>query len=297
MPLEADPSSALTASMNIALNVGVICDRAVEKLFRLRLGIFGRLARWCVRIAFSRVQIVVHHAGIRYEGGHMDRVFLHRLAKSTFEPYMTRLLQDSLRPGMVFIDVGSYLGYYSLVAAKVIGPKGRCYAFEPSIAAYHQLEQNIKKNGYLRTVIPTNAAVSDNAGVSDFFIRGTGPSMNSLAMYPKHWRKARYQVRTVTLDDYFHYQHLDVVKVDVEGPELSVIRGMKHAFQSGQSMVLFVEFNPEMQDAFESNATRSMLRLLEDNRFTVRFIDEERQSLVPLDIERHQYGNLHCTRF
>ena len=64
-----------------------------------------------------------------------------------WEPQETRFLLDTLRPGDVFVDVGANIGYFSLLASRLVGPAGTVLAFEPEAANYALLEANCRRNG------------------------------------------------------------------------------------------------------------------------------------------------------
>jgi predicted methyltransferase len=64
----------------------------------------------------------------------------------TFEPNETRLVQEYLRPSMTFLDVGANLGYYTALAASLVGRRGRVIAFEPSPYAFEKLHAMVVNN-------------------------------------------------------------------------------------------------------------------------------------------------------
>ena len=65
----------------------------------------------------------------------------------TFEISETRLVQAFLRPGMTFLDVGAHIGYYTLIASRLVGDAGRVHSFEPGAATRAHLEANVARNG------------------------------------------------------------------------------------------------------------------------------------------------------
>jgi predicted methyltransferase len=66
------------------------------------------------------------------------------MANDRYEPAITRLFQETLQPGMVVIDIGAHVGYYTLLAAKLVGPTGKIYAFEPEPGNNEALNKNIE---------------------------------------------------------------------------------------------------------------------------------------------------------
>ena len=75
----------------------------------------------------------------------------------TFEISETRLVQAFLRPGMTFLDVGAHIGYYTLIAARLVGDGGRVVSFEPGAATRAQLEANVARNGFRNVEIRAEA--------------------------------------------------------------------------------------------------------------------------------------------
>jgi len=145
-----------------------------------------------------------------------------------------RLLKQILKPEMVFVDVGANQGEFTLCAAKRL-PAGRVLSFEPYSQVYQQLIDNIALNGF-DNVTTYRLALSDKTGVASIMIpSGIQPDRSfneGLASLFAH-RDGHVMVETVTMnlldrvlqENPIH--RVDVVKLDVEGAELSVLRGAK----------------------------------------------------------------------
>jgi hypothetical protein len=84
-----------------------------------------------------------------------------RLLKSkVHEPNLTGLFKQAMEEGMVVVDVGAHIGYYTLIAAKLVGTKGKVYAFEPEPSNYRLLVRNIYENRYENVVAIPKAVAS-----------------------------------------------------------------------------------------------------------------------------------------
>jgi FkbM family methyltransferase len=144
-----------------------------------------------------------------------------RLMFSTYEPEQTRLFEQHVRPGSIFLDVGAHAGYYTLLSAVLAGTSGRIFSFEPNPRNYLSLERNIRING-LQNVTAIESAVS-NANGYCFFETGTGSGTGHLA------ESGTSRVRTIRLDDFArdHDIRPDFIKIDVEGAELMVLEGAR----------------------------------------------------------------------
>jgi FkbM family methyltransferase len=163
------------------------------------------------------------------------------------EPETEDFFVRFLKPGMVVIDVGAHVGKYTLLGARAVGPEGEVHAFEPNPEVFGLLERNVQING-LRNAFLHKVAVSDKEGEYDFEIC----EELTVSSFPKRatGRRVRkvVQVRCVALDPYFASQRrqADLVKVDVEGAELSVFRGAQHllGLPAGQAPAWLFEFSP-----------------------------------------------------
>jgi FkbM family methyltransferase len=136
-------------------------------------------------------------------------------------------IRDGLTPGAVFVDVGANVGFFSLMAARCVGPTGRVVAFEPIAAHAASIRSNAELNGLSIDVV--EAAVGDRHGgrtrlwVSE---HPGGATISTTDVPPDV--TGHIEVDQVTLDGLLDEGQLpvpSVVKIDVEGAELSVLRG------------------------------------------------------------------------
>lgn len=158
-----------------------------------------------------------------------------------WEPHISALLEARLREGDVFVDVGANIGYYSLCAARLVGDSGRVYAIEASPSIYDRLCQHIELNG-LPNVAPVHCAVWDSEGELDIFL---GPRKNegNTSLHPSPNRVRESKVRaaplSVLLDD-GDLGRVKMVKIDVEGAETQVIRGIVSCLDRMPEDVMFL---------------------------------------------------------
>lgn len=145
-----------------------------------------------------------------------------RILGGTYEPEQTRLFQEHVGEGATVFDVGAHVGYYTVLSAVLVGVTGRVRSFEPNPVNCDFLRRHVSLNRLGNAGIE-NVAVSDSNGTASFAF-GTGSGTGRLAA------DGTLEVRTVRLDDYCseHDIRPDFVKIDVEGAELSVLRGAGH---------------------------------------------------------------------
>ncbi len=142
------------------------------------------------------------------------------------ERYEARLLRTVLQPGASFWDVGANIGYFSLLAATVVGPRGQVVAWEPGPEAFQQLQDNIALNNVLQ-VYALPLAVADQEGTARLYLHG-GEADTGATLFQGGARSQYHEVQTTTLDTFFR-QHggppPQLLKIDVEGAELAVLQG------------------------------------------------------------------------
>jgi FkbM family methyltransferase len=167
-----------------------------------------------------------------------------------WEPNLTALFKSALAPGDVCIDVGAHIGYYTLLAARVVGPGGHVYAFEPSPSNNRALRRNIALNK-----LPNVTALDVAAGAETR--RATlyeGPATNSgqatlnaafaaKSAAPLH--ETTVEVAPVaSLVPEEEWDRTRVIKIDVEWEELDVLRGLQPVFDRGRPLSVFLEWTP-----------------------------------------------------
>ena len=148
------------------------------------------------------------------------------------EPETARFLTASLKPGMTFWDVGAHIGEYSLLAARCVGGSGHVHGFEPQPKMYEFLRRNVAANG-LSNVTSHCLAVSDRSGSAEFSLH---PEPSMAFLNPSGFvdpALPTISVMTTSLDQFWKSSGKlpNIVKVDVEGAERSVLAGAESLLQ------------------------------------------------------------------
>jgi FkbM family methyltransferase len=171
------------------------------------------------------------------------------------EPEVQHTVVGLLRPGDTFVDVGASVGFFALLAARVIGPDGAVVAFEPSTAQADSLRTNVALNDFTNVDV-AEMALSDRAGIAFLDAPGTATATLVAAAGP-----GAAAVETITLDAYRRQRpHVApaVVKVDVEGHEEAVLAGMRETLRTVRPALVV-----ELHDS------RGFVDLLTDAGYTV----------------------------
>jgi FkbM family methyltransferase len=225
----------------------------------------------------------------------------YRYLTGLHEPGTTRVIKEVLKSGMFALDVGAHAGYFTRLFAKLVGPSGRVLAFEPHPASFDVLKNNSKR---FRNIALFNCAISDRRMRVSLYESDIHSGRNSL--FPDSAENSMREVRDVEaipLDDIVGDQKVDLVKIDVEGGEIEVLRGAQFLARESSRPVLIIECNPSVLAA--RGASSSVLFLtLRDMGYQVHTINEDTGGLTPIgDVsglvealpEGHKYVNLYCT--
>jgi FkbM family methyltransferase len=140
----------------------------------------------------------------------------------SYEPAVQDAISRLLSPGGSMWDVGASIGFHTIVASRAVGPDGQVAAFEPLAANLARLRRSIELNA-MSNVLVRPVAVSDTCGTAIFF-RAPSAAMGSLVAPAASL--GEHTVPTTTLDQELKsLREPSLVKIDVEGGELSVLRG------------------------------------------------------------------------
>jgi FkbM family methyltransferase len=148
------------------------------------------------------------------------------------------LLAQLLRPDDIVIDAGANIGTHTIAFARIVGPRGRVYAFEPQPRIHQILTANVVLNG-LSHVTPINSGLSDETGWIAFPELQYGGTANfggiSLEMVDDFARKSaatrRQKVAVAPLDEILSLDRLRLIKADIEGMEAEMLRGARQTIE------------------------------------------------------------------
>jgi FkbM family methyltransferase len=165
----------------------------------------------------------------------------HIRATGSWEPDMAAHLRRSLRPGMTFVDVGAHVGYFSVLASALVGPRGRVVAVEPEPGNAALLRANLWRNGCANAVV-LEVAAHDRQGHLPLARNSVNRGGSNLL------GGGDLLVPCAALDDLLDAlgpPAADVVKVDAEGTDHLVLRGMARALARPGASVA-VEVLPDL---------------------------------------------------
>ena len=178
-----------------------------------------------------RIPGLAHTLQMHVHGEHDQYISRRIREEGIWEPVETALLLRWLRPGDVFVDVGANIGYFSLLAANVVGPQGAVFAFEPDPDNYRLLRANAALNRLSERITAVEAALSEEDGegrlylsadnLGDHQVYAGDEDRRSVPIVLRHG--SRYLAEKLT--------RIDVLKVDTQGSEYRVIAGLMPLLQ------------------------------------------------------------------
>jgi len=150
-----------------------------------------------------------------------------RYYPSDYDPPKCAFLRAHCRTGDVVLDIGAHIGLFSIFMAKLVGPTGRVFSFEPTPFTRQVLRQTVALNGCEEIVVIRPEAVAGSCGNGILYDTGVDLSnantlVEGLGRSPKS-----VPVQTTTIDEFVaaHGLRVSCIKVDVEGAELDVLAG------------------------------------------------------------------------
>ena len=172
----------------------------------------------------------------------------HFESKSMYELETFLAVEHILKPGDTFIDIGTHIGFFSLVASRFVGDGGSVLSFELNSTNYAHLLGHINMN-QINNILPHNWAVSDKSGPTQFYHNKDNDGGHCLWDCGNHGfnvkSKQSPEIRPayqIAIDDYIGDRNVKLIKIDTEGAEVLVISGMKQLLQK-QKPVVIAEIN------------------------------------------------------
>jgi len=175
----------------------------------------------------------------------------------TYEAVIQGVIAERLNVGGVFYDVGANIGFFSLLAASRVGPDGAVYAFEPVPANASSIRRSARLNSFSNIAVFEEAVAESSGRANLILTRHIGGAALASGRSPgdlSHDVTGEIEVAVTTLDDAIAARGLrppTFVKIDVEGAELSVLRGMRDTLARHRPAVLY-----EIDDATLAGVSR-----------------------------------------
>jgi FkbM family methyltransferase len=183
------------------------------------------------------------------------------------EPEVQATLVDALSPGSVLYDIGANIGFFTIIAARVVGVEGHVVAFEPQPRARHTLERNIDRNRFKNvSVVPQ--AVGASRGHAHLTVDGMRGHATA------HLADHGHLVKVVAIDNVVGgLRPPDVVKIDVEGTEVDVLLGLHETIRRYAPLIICEIHGPNRATCEE---------ILLNHGYLVERLDEQTSGMLHL---------------
>jgi FkbM family methyltransferase len=221
---------------------------------------WGRLIRLPLRLIPKKMVLPILQGslrGVKWVVGAGE----HGYWLGSYEMNKRLAFEREIFPGAVVYDIGANVGYFSLLAAVLVGQEGRVFAFEPLPRNLDFLRRHVALNGLEDVVQILPVAVSENSGEAAFDL-GASSAMGHLA------ERGEITVEMAALDDLVKSGELpppDFMKVDVEGAEYAALKGAQYLLERYRP-VLFL-------DTHQREAHQPTIELLQQLDYTFDILD------------------------
>jgi FkbM family methyltransferase len=205
------------------------------------------------------------------------------LLHGVHEKCATELCKHVIKKGDIIVDVGAHVGYYTLLFARLVGEKGKVFAFEPDPENFALLMRNIEANEY-RNVVAVRKAVSNKSEIAKLFL--CPDNTGDHRIHNSCDSRQSIEVETTSLDEFFKNKcsKIDLIKMDIEGAEMLALQGSTKLLEKNESLQIITEFWPRSLRIF-GFSPKEYLDELTERGFKLYVINENVQRIQPLTLD------------
>lgn len=191
----------------------------------------------------------------------------HILVQKFYEPHVTSVIKSVLSPGMGFLDIGANIGYFSLMAASLVGSSGKVFSFEPSQHNCNCLYLSAKTNNFDNIDIYPFAVAEKQATFIYDTTLGTNGCIsefdNNLTI-----EESRSLVRSMVLDEVLRdVERINLIKIDIEGAEFRALEGAKEIFKKHRPLIISEFSPPALKNVSKVSGENYLKKLLAENYY------------------------------
>jgi FkbM family methyltransferase len=204
------------------------------------------------------------------------------LGSGGYEEFELALFRKECKPGMVLMDVGGNIGYYSLAACAQTGDQATIYAFEPEPTVGAMLRDNLALNEF-RSVTTVDRALADKRGVLRLNVDESNTGKHSLVQ-SEGTNVKQIDIETLTMDEFVTERgipRVDLIKIDVEGAEGLVLAGAQETIRRF-GPVIFMEYTPDWL-ARAGTDTRALFAGFAAQGYVIDLIDTRERACKRVD--------------
>jgi len=257
----------------------------------------------------------IHSSHVNVQGHEMYLDSSDSLRLSTndvFEPYTTEVIKQNISNGDLVMDIGANIGYFTLIMAKGIKENGKVFSFEPEPKNFELLKKNVEINNY-SNVILEKKAIGNKTGIAKLYLADRKNNIFHSGMHRIFRSDLVSQISNpvsiniIKLDDYLQdlksIKKIRLIKIDVEGAEFDVLKGMSKILDENKGIKIVMEFSSENLEDYGSNPS-DVMDFLINKGFKLSIINEVEKRMEEItgikgiiDSEAKKIGlNIFCSR-
>lgn len=224
-------------------------------LFSRKIRGFGRLAKIVSDLYFTNIPNQDVNIKTKYgfeiiTNPNLEKSIGIKLFKfGSYEAGTLGFMMSYLKKGDIFVDIGANIGLMTLHASKLVGEAGRVFSIEPSKTTYEKLVRNVELNN-LKNVKALNFGLGSTAQIKKLILN-SDPGMNTFVDGSSNLNSFE-EVKIEVYDDLeiFKNTNPDLIKIDVEGFELDVLRGLQSVFSNNNGPAFIVECSSNRENNY-----------------------------------------------
>jgi len=170
-----------------------------------------------------------------------------------YEPDVTEIISKIVKKGDVCLDIGANIGWYATLLQKLVGASGQVYAFEPVPKTFSLLSRNVELNSKSGNVFVNNIALGETEKEVEIYLFDNLPDGHaSLEKGGKNGFQT-FNARLFTLDSFIEKNkigEINFIKADIEGAELTMLKGASKVFKQSRPPILEIEMALETTREF-----------------------------------------------
>ncbi len=257
--------------------------------YKLKNAVYLRFVKNLMKFNYGKcVQKTIN--GIQYELDLSEAIESSLYYSGVYELETLKCLQKYIHKDMVVFEIGANIGSHSFEIAKILNPgAGKVYCFEPTEYAFHKFMNNYRLNSF-HNIIVEKLALSDQEYSQTITPTQTLDTMAFTASWDIKDRESKnripQEIRFTRLDTYVAENaipHIDLLKIDVDGYELKVLKGGKHIINQCKPVII-IELSACMLH-YIGDTLEELLALLSSMEYCFQPVYSQRQMAVPEIIE------------
>jgi FkbM family methyltransferase len=193
----------------------------------------------------------------------------------TYEEGTLQFIEQHLKKGDVFADIGANIGLMSLVAAKSVGEVGKVFAFEAHPDTFSELAENIKLNNFTH-IFAENVAIGKD--FEPIYITLDSINKGASSIILSNGKGEKVDCKTI---DSFQFEHMTMMKIDVEGFEHNVFLGAMETIVRCKPVIIF-ESNNEVGSFQAAKDIYALLHPLNYNFFKLSKSKDKKGKLIKI---------------